>query len=200
MLESKILFLTERLWPAGFAALVMHSAVIAAVALGTTGFQGISSQDFHVEVMFASQEGTKTNEASSAALIEDIGSQKREKAIEELASRVKVSKSVQKSKEKKTSTTSISSTGVQPVGDTLDAFPIYNPPPIYPLEAKQKRIQGIVLVRLFLTETGIVDKAIPLFPRSDPVLEAAALKAIHQWQFRPGIRTVEVPIEFKLEV
>jgi TonB family protein len=48
-------------------------------------------------------------------------------------------------------------------------------------------------------ETGGVDNAITLPPHIDPLLEEAALRAVHKWRFKPGARTLEVPIEFKLE-
>jgi protein TonB len=78
--------------------------------------------------------------------------------------------------------------------------PLFNPPPIYPREARRRKIQGIVMVRASLSEEGAVASAVTLAPRMDPMLEDAALRAIHQWRFKPGIRTVEVPIEFKLVV
>jgi TonB family protein len=81
-----------------------------------------------------------------------------------------------------------------------DSLPFYNPPPVYPREARRRKIQGVVRVQVFLTETGEVDKIVTLPPRTDPLLEEAALKAIYKWKFKSGARTVEVPIEFKLMV
>jgi protein TonB len=76
--------------------------------------------------------------------------------------------------------------------------PLYNPPPVYPREARRKKVQGVVLVYLSVTPDGAVNQAITLPPRQDPLLEQAALKAVRQWKFHPGARALEVPIEFKL--
>jgi TonB family protein len=80
------------------------------------------------------------------------------------------------------------------------SIPIFNPPPIYPREARRKKVQGVVMVRASLSEEGAVSGATTIPPRIDPLLEEAALRAIRQWRFNPGVRVIEVPIEFKLVV
>jgi len=205
----------ERLWPAGIAALVLHSLMIAAIALGLPYPQGMSPQDFRAEVMFTSP------------LVGEVNSEQREEASEaylplqtnyqghnpwvaahpastpplrlrtDLSCKGRGKQPISKLKISKTAEKPVS--GGHPAGETNDAFPIFNPPPIYPDEAKRKGMQGVVLVRLSLTETGSVDKATTLSPRIDPLLEEAALNALYKWKFKPGVRTLEVPIEFKLE-
>jgi len=106
-------------------------------------------------------------------------------------------------KENQASTFLVSSTVGSPSGAT-NPFPLYNPPPLYPREARLRKIQGVVMVRVFLSQEGAVADARPLPPRVDPLLEGAALKAVRQWKFspgkfKPGVNTLEVPIEFKLE-
>jgi periplasmic protein TonB len=209
MLELKINIIKERLWPAGIAALVLHSLMIAAMALGITYPQGISLQDFRAEVVFTSP------------LVGEVDSERREeegegylpletKHQEENTSaaayplpptplRLRAHLSHKGRKQPvKTSASPIPSSGGHLSGEA-DAIPVFTPSPVYPEEAKRKGIQGIVLVRLFLEKTGAVDKAITLPPRTNPLLEDAALTAVHTWRFKPGVRTLEVPIEFKLE-
>lgn len=230
MVESRNNLVKESLWPAGVAALAMHSLMIAAFALGTTCPLGISPQDFYVEVMFASESKTRTSNSqeesqeypseaheahketlpqkihntSAAQGNNPLAPKLRKAAISERSAvipvKLKVSKSTQKAVGEKTSLSPIPSAGGQPFGEASDAFPIFNPAPIYPLAARRKKIQGMVMIRLSLTETGTVDKATALPPRIDPILEDAALRAIYQWRFKPGARTLEIPIEFKLAV
>lgn len=80
-----------------------------------------------------------------------------------------------------------------------DPSPLFQPPPAYPREARLKKIQGIVMIQVHLSQEGAVSKAKTIPPRVDPILESAALKAVLQWKFTPGVKTLEVPIEFKLE-
>lgn len=195
MVGLELKFMKDRLWPAGIAALTMHGLMIAALALGIPYPQGTSLQNFRAEVVFVSgSEGKKSDSQKEA---------REEPTLEKITKTSPTKKSsTQAGKKAAFQTTNVKlspSSGGDPSGESRDAFPIFNPPPVYPYEAKRKGSQGIVLVRLSLTETGIVDKATTLPPRIDPLLEEAALKAIYQWRFKPGARIVEVPIEFKLE-
>jgi TonB family protein len=214
----------ERLWPAGVTALLMHGFVIAAIAFGLPGQKGTSPQDFHVEVMFASEQ----EKGFSSPLVGEVDSERSEEASEGYVSlkiknqekklpvvlnpspvtplcvRADFSHKGRGKEQPKSDVGKIASMspseGGQSPGGAHDPFPTFNPPPVYPLEARRKRIEGIVLIRLSLSEKGTVDKAIPLAPRNNPLLEDAALEAIQKWRFKPGNRTLEVPIEFKLEV
>ena len=87
----------------------------------------------------------------------------------------------------------------QPGLSKRDEMPVHNPPPTYPREARRKKIEGVVLARLFLTASGRVEKVAILPPHTDPVLEEAALRALLHWRFAPGARTVDIPIEFRLQ-
>lgn len=197
MLEIKVNLMKERLWPAGIAAFAIHGLMIAAMALGITYPRGTSLQDFQAEVVFASPCEKRTSGSETESHEEEDQPPKKTTQVTQL--KKSSQQSGAKAVLKKTNFEPSSSDGGYPTGETNDVFPIFNPPPIYPHEAKRKRVQGVVLVRLSLNETGVVDKAITLPPRIDPLLEEAALTAIHQWRFKPGVRTLEVPIEFKLE-
>lgn len=55
--------------------------------------------------------------------------------------------------------------------------------PVYPAEAQAARVQGVVIIEAVIDENGSVANARVL--RSIPLLDAAALGAVSQWQFTP---------------
>jgi protein TonB len=75
---------------------------------------------------------------------------------------------------------------------------------VYPPEAKSAKIEGDVLVRLIIDESGQVMKAEVL--RGDPRLAKSVVEATKLWRFdpelqngRPVIGTYTVPISFKIK-
>jgi protein TonB len=54
---------------------------------------------------------------------------------------------------------------------------------VYPAEAKDARVQGQVIIEATIAPDGTVQNARVL--RSIPMLDAAALDAVRQWQFTP---------------
>ena len=67
--------------------------------------------------------------------------------------------------------------------------------PVYPPQAREARVQGRVIVEVVIDATGHVVKASIL--RSIPQLDAAALDAIRQWEFRPVLLNgVAIPVVF----
>lgn len=215
----------DRLWPASMAALTIHGLMIAAMALGITYPQGNSPQHLRAEVTFVSEprqekeanrslnpsrvkeDDLEQSKATDEGCISPRKNQQRKNLSAAAHSKPAIrpclpADSSHKGRGKqleKASDRPMPSAGGYPFGEPNDAIPIFNPPPIYPNEAKRRGIQGIVLVQLSLTQTGVVDKATALLPHADTLLEEAALTAVRTWRFRPGARTLEVPIEFKLE-
>jgi TonB family protein len=57
--------------------------------------------------------------------------------------------------------------------------------PIYPPEAQDARVQGVVIVEALITGEGRVEDARIL--RSIPMLDASALEAVRQWQYVPTL-------------
>jgi len=55
--------------------------------------------------------------------------------------------------------------------------------PVYPLDAQQGRVQGVVIIEARIDEAGNVTNARIL--RSIPMLDQAALDAVTQWKFSP---------------
>ena len=75
----------------------------------------------------------------------------------------------------------------------------------YPLEAKQARVQGVVLVNLLIDEMGQVMKA--EIVRGDRRLAKAVLDSVKMWRFepelengRPIVSRLTLPIAFKLKI
>ncbi|HSC28276.1 MAG TPA: TonB family protein [Vicinamibacterales bacterium] len=65
--------------------------------------------------------------------------------------------------------------------------------PVYPAEARDEGVQGVVIIEAVLDTSGGVREAKVL--RSIPLLDQAALDAVHQWQFTPTLLNgVAVPV------
>jgi TonB family protein len=62
---------------------------------------------------------------------------------------------------------------------------VHNVNPVYPPEAQTLRVQGVVIIEATIDTTGKVRDAIVL--RSIPLLDAAALDAVRQWEFTPTV-------------
>ena len=65
--------------------------------------------------------------------------------------------------------------------------------PVYPPEAIQARVQGVVILECTISPTGKVVEAKPL--RSIPLLTEAAVEAVKQWEYTPTeLNGVPVPV------
>ena len=65
--------------------------------------------------------------------------------------------------------------------------------PVYPAIAQSARVQGVVIIEATIGPDGRVQEAKVL--RSIPLLDAAALDAVKQWQFTPTLLNgVPVPV------
>jgi TonB family protein len=67
--------------------------------------------------------------------------------------------------------------------------------PIYPAAARQARVSGIVILELQLDVNGTVSDVRVL--RSIPLLDAAAIEAVKQWQYEPMIvngKAIPIPL------
>ena len=62
---------------------------------------------------------------------------------------------------------------------------IVNVPPVYPQEAKDARVQGVVIIEAKIAADGSVAEAWVL--RSIPMLDGAALDAVRQWRYSPTL-------------
>jgi TonB family protein len=70
---------------------------------------------------------------------------------------------------------------------------IHNVPPVYPQEAQDARVQGVVIIEAKIDADGSVAEAWVL--RSIPLLDQAALDAVKQWRYTPTLMNgVAVPV------
>lgn len=78
--------------------------------------------------------------------------------------------------------------------------------PIYPMGAKHKGIEGKVELMFIVRTDGSVDNVEVLSSYPGDIFTRAAVRAVRQWRFRPGIRggqkvntRVFLPLKFELE-
>lgn len=205
----------ERLWPAILGAFAMHSMVISAVAFGVYGSR--ISQTNHenqliAQIVYSVPSSSQHNESAPEKRSQksSLEPQKKNK-IESQDGCADFScpvdddifyKKPLKRKLKKLNAECDSLSpkpNLAPSLPSAGTSPVYNPPPAYPREARRRKIEGVVMIQVFLSQTGTVTDVKSLPPHSHPLLEQAALTAIRQWRFTPGVRTLEVPIEFTLK-
>lgn len=194
---------TDSFWLASMVALTAHSLLILACIFGETHFEGYACQEntFFVDMVFVQAEAKPYFSHSMPHKTLWKKSPQPKKAVQTSATQFfKKSQLSKTSKDSSPSTLAPTLISTSSPSNTSFSSPIYAPAPIYPLEARKNKIQGTVFIRLFLTQTGKVQKAIPLHPRTKPILENAALTTIHTWRFKPGPQIIEVPIEFKLDI
>lgn len=87
-----------------------------------------------------------------------------------------------------------------------DAHYLSNPKPEYPLLARQRQWQGVVQLRVHVTETGKAEEVALEQSSGYKVLDDAALAVVKKWRFIPAKRGniveacwVSVPIRFTLD-
>jgi len=80
-----------------------------------------------------------------------------------------------------------------------------NRPPDYPLEALRQRLEGTVLLRVYVAADGRVAGVEILHSSGHSILDAAAVRAVRSWKFAPATRggwpvaaTVRQPVRFSL--
>ena len=61
---------------------------------------------------------------------------------------------------------------------------IFRPDPIYPILAKQARIQGVVVIDAIIDENGSVVQAHVI--SGPPLLMPSALEAVMKWKYQPS--------------
>jgi TonB family protein len=71
----------------------------------------------------------------------------------------------------------------KPVTYTLEPITVSNA--VYPVAAREKKIQGLIVETIIVTETG--DAEIASVPKVDPILAQAIEDAVKKWKFKPVI-------------
>ena len=83
------------------------------------------------------------------------------------------------------STAPLSSAPVRVGGNIKAPTKIKDVRPVYPDEARAARVQGVVILEIAVESDGRVAQACVL--RSIPLLDAAAVDAVKQWEFTPTL-------------
>jgi protein TonB len=88
-----------------------------------------------------------------------------------------------------------------PVGGNVSAPKrVYSPSPLYTEEARQGRVQGVVLLQAVIDAEGNVTN-IDLIKGLPLGLSESAMKTVKEWKFEPARRDgVPVPVYFTLTV
>ena len=69
--------------------------------------------------------------------------------------------------------------GIRPPARVVDVAPVYPP------EAREARVQGVVILEVTLSRTGEVSDVEVV--RSTPLLDEAAVAAVRQWRYEPTL-------------
>ena len=77
-------------------------------------------------------------------------------------------------------------------GNTAATHLVFQPRPVYPPEAKQAHIQGVVSLHAIIAKDGTVQNLSVI--SGDPLLAASALEAVDRWVYRPTLLNGE-PVE-----
>lgn len=97
-----------------------------------------------------------------------------------------------------------------PVSDTVvppksNLAYLNNPKPVYPLDARQRHLEGLVVLKVFVTAEGNAQQVKVDRSSGHEMLDESALNAVREWRFVPakrGDRTeagwATVPINFSL--
>lgn len=87
----------------------------------------------------------------------------------------------------------------------FDADYLRNPAPVYPKLSRQRREEGVVMLRVHVLASGEADQMEVLQSSGFERLDEAALRAVKRWQFVPAKRGddvvaawVRVPVRFNL--
>jgi periplasmic protein TonB len=84
--------------------------------------------------------------------------------------------------------------------------PLVKMPPIYPLRATRRGIEGSVTVEFIVTERGLVEQIRILASNPDHIFDKSVTRCLALWKFKPGTveglpvaTLVQTTIRFKLE-
>jgi TonB family protein len=84
-------------------------------------------------------------------------------------------------------------------GDVKPPRKIKHVSPVYPPEARDARIEGVVVLEVVIGRDGLVKKADVV--KSVPELDAAATEAVLQWEFEPThVKGKAVSVKMKVTV
>lgn len=92
-------------------------------------------------------------------------------------------------------------------GSDRDVVPLVRIEPDYPMRARQRRVEGWVVVEFTISKTGSVKNPVVSASHPSSIFDRAALQAVRKWKYNPKIEHgkaveragVKVTLEFKME-
>jgi protein TonB len=92
-------------------------------------------------------------------------------------------------------------------GSDRDVIPLVRINPEYPMRARQRGVEGWVLIQFTISPAGTVKDARVVDADPPNIFDDSAIKAVNRWRYNPKIeegvaverRGVQVVLEFKLE-
>ncbi|MBN2707193.1 MAG: energy transducer TonB [Deltaproteobacteria bacterium] len=90
----------------------------------------------------------------------------------------------------------------------VDTMPqaISRPDPVYPYQARQKKIGGLVLLKFLVSREGRVERIEVVESKPPGIFDEAARRAVSTWRFRPGLLDQEtvatwvtMPLKFTID-
>lgn len=87
-----------------------------------------------------------------------------------------------------------------------DSVPLVRVPPQYPIRASERGIEGWVVLKFTITETGTVRNPVVVAAKPKRIFDRAAIQALRKWKYRPRVidgvaveRVEEVKLTFDLD-
>jgi protein TonB len=92
-------------------------------------------------------------------------------------------------------------------GADRDVVPLVRIEPDYPMQARQRRIEGWVVVEFTISTAGTVKDAVVVASEPGSVFDRAAIQAVRKWKYNPKIQEgkpverpgVKVRLDFEME-
>ncbi len=91
------------------------------------------------------------------------------------------------------------------LGGGVPADYLLNPKPVYPVEARRRREEGVVVLAVQVNREGFPNRIQIVQSSRFQMLDEAAIRAVNQWRFTPArlgklavASQIQVPIRFKL--
>jgi protein TonB len=92
-------------------------------------------------------------------------------------------------------------------GGDRDAVPLVRIEPDYPMQARQRGIEGWVVVQFTISTAGTVKDAVVLASEPGTVFDRAALQAVRKWKYNPKMQNgkpveragIKVRLDFEME-
>jgi protein TonB len=92
-------------------------------------------------------------------------------------------------------------------GSDRDVVPLVRIDPDYPMRARQRKVEGWVMVEFTISKTGSIKNAVVTSSHPGTIFDRAALQAVRKWKYNPKIEHgkaversgVKVRLDFDME-